>query len=86
MLTERICHAGPRAGDGDDSGGYGLSPAVVFQSRPACSGAIPVVHAVHIGRYEQSGANLFTSTDTEHADPASRTGLAGRREAASLAP
>ncbi|MFC3456560.1 hypothetical protein [Amycolatopsis speibonae] len=82
MLTERICQAGPRAGDGDDSGGNGLSPFFVFQPGAARSDT----GAAHIGRCHQLRENLFTSTDTEHLDPAARTGLAGRREAASLAP
>ncbi|WP_020630521.1 hypothetical protein [Amycolatopsis alba] len=47
---------------------------------------------VHPGGDQRSRENLFDSTGSEHVGPASpadraaRTGLAGRREAASLAP
>ncbi|MEU3621826.1 hypothetical protein [Amycolatopsis coloradensis] len=56
----------------------------MFQSAPACSGT-GAVPAVHLGRCGQSGENPFTGTDIEHPCPASRTALASRREAASLA-
>ncbi|WP_146044292.1 hypothetical protein [Amycolatopsis sp. BJA-103] len=84
MLTERICHAGPRAGDGDDSGGYGLSAVVVFQSGSARNDTC-AAYAVHLGCRDQFRENPFTGTDIEHPGPAARTALAGRREAASLA-
>ncbi|WP_191258505.1 hypothetical protein [Amycolatopsis oliviviridis] len=54
----------------------------MFQPGAARTGT----RAVHPGRDQRSRENLFRHTGSEHYDPATRTGLAGRREAASLAP
>ncbi|WP_157376420.1 hypothetical protein [Amycolatopsis azurea] len=58
----------------------------MFQPGAARSGTARTIGTIDVGRDQRSREDLFRRTGSEHARPAARTGLAGRREAASLAP